>query len=104
MNFVIEKYDSNLKQTFVQLGRSERLVETRNTSIARAKEYLNGAIKERDRAVIQKKPIKKKSADLEAELKVAREESEELRPKNAELEREKTEIASNHARELICPK
>ncbi|KAF3569441.1 hypothetical protein DY000_02014242 [Brassica cretica] len=81
-----------------------RLFETplrRNTSIARAKEDLNGAIEARDRAVIQKKAIKKKSGHLEAELKVAREESEELRPKNAELEREKTEIASNHARELI---
>ncbi|KAF2537370.1 hypothetical protein F2Q68_00020606 [Brassica cretica] len=55
MNFVIEKYDSTLKQTFVQLGRSERQVETRNTSIARAKEDLNGAIEARDRAVIQKK-------------------------------------------------
>ena len=37
MNFIVEKYDSTLKQTMVQLGASEKLAQARLTAIERVR-------------------------------------------------------------------
>ena len=37
MNFLVEKYDSALKQTMIQLGSSEKLAQTRLKVIERVR-------------------------------------------------------------------
>lgn len=60
MNFLVEKYDSALKDTFVQLGRSEKRLEVRTKNIARAIEDLKGAIEAREHAIAREKPQRKR--------------------------------------------
>ncbi|KAF3585875.1 hypothetical protein F2Q69_00031032 [Brassica cretica] len=72
MNYLVEKYDSALKQTMIQLGAAEKLARTRLSAIERLRAE------------------NKKANDKATEEKEAREDSS--RPAAAALEKEKAEL------------
>ncbi|KAF3493357.1 hypothetical protein DY000_02054382 [Brassica cretica] len=96
MNFLVEKYDSALKQTMIQLGSSEKLAQTRLKVIERVRAEHKKA---NEKAAEEKEILRVKFEELEGKLKsssaarkeLVREKSH-LEQKAANLEKEKTEL------------
>ncbi|KAF2533227.1 hypothetical protein F2Q70_00031384 [Brassica cretica] len=96
MNFLVEKYDSALKQTMIQLGSSERLAQARLKAIERVRAEHKKA---NEKAAKEKEILRVKFKELEGKLKSARAARKELARENtrleqvaANLEKEKTEL------------
>ena len=96
MNYLVEKYDSTLKQTMVQLGASEKLARTRLGVIERLRAENKKAS---DKGAKEKEVLRVKFAELEDKLKSDRfAKKDALREKArlerlvASLEKEKTEL------------
>ena len=90
MNFLVEKYDSALKDTFVQLGRSEKRLEVRTKNLTRAIEDLKGGIEAREQAIAWEKAAEKKVEGLKTQLEAAQGELGESRRRNVALKRERS--------------
>ncbi|XP_013669200.1 uncharacterized abhydrolase domain-containing protein DDB_G0269086-like [Brassica napus] len=95
MNFLVEKYDSTLKQTMIQLGSSEKLAQTRLKVIERVRAEHKKA---NEKAAEEKEILRVKFEELEGKLKSSSAARKELvREKShleqtaANLEKEKTE-------------
>ncbi|KAF3493356.1 hypothetical protein DY000_02054384 [Brassica cretica] len=68
MNFLVEKYDSTLKQTMIQLGSSEKLAQTRLKVIERSWRASLNLPARRGKSSSEKKVIlEQKAANLEKE-------------------------------------
>lgn len=94
MNFVIEKYNMDLKHTFAQLGRSEKLVTAKEKYIARKKEFktvFKTAMRERSWNC-PKKGSKKKIDDLRTELLTVRAAGIDMYGSNASLSDPETTV------------
>ena len=96
MNFLVEKYDSALKQTMIQLGSSEKLAQTRLKVIERVRAEHKKA---NEKAAEEKEILRVKFEELEGKLKSSSAARKELvREKShleqtaANLEKEKTEL------------
>ncbi|XP_048624625.1 uncharacterized abhydrolase domain-containing protein DDB_G0269086-like isoform X1 [Brassica napus] len=96
MNFLVEKYDSTLKQTMIQLGSSEKLAQTRLKVIERVRAEHKKA---NEKAAEEKEILRVKFEELEGKLKSSSAARKELvREKShleqtaANLEKEKTEL------------
>jgi len=96
MNFLVEKYDSALKQTMIQLGSSEKLAQTRLKVIERVRAEHKKA---NEKAVKEKEILQVKFEELEGKLKSSSAARKELVRENrhleqtaASLEKEKAEI------------
>ncbi|XP_048637568.1 meiosis-specific protein ASY2-like [Brassica napus] len=96
MNYLVEKYDSTLKQTMIQLGASEKLARTRLGVIVRLRTENKKAS---DKEAKEKEVLRVKFAELEDKLKSDRlAKKDALREKArlerlvASLEKEKTEL------------
>ncbi|XP_033141071.1 meiosis-specific protein ASY2-like [Brassica rapa] len=96
MNYLVEKYDSTLKQTMVQLGASEKLARTRLGVIERLRAENKKAC---DKAAKEKEVLRVKFEELEDKLKSDRlAKKDALREKTrlerlvASLEKEKAEL------------
>ncbi|XP_048599606.1 meiosis-specific protein ASY2-like [Brassica napus] len=96
MNFLVEKYDSALKQTMIQLGSSEKLTQARLKAIERVRDEHKKA---NEKAAKEKEVLRVKFEELEGKLKSAGAAKKELARENtrleqatATLEKEKTEL------------
>ncbi|KAF2569078.1 hypothetical protein F2Q68_00025752 [Brassica cretica] len=96
MNFLVEKYDSALKQTMIQLGSSEKLAQARLNAIERIKAEHKKA---NEKAAKEKEVLRVRFEELEGKLKSAGAAKKELARENthleqaaATLEKEKTEL------------
>lgn len=97
MNFIIEKYDTTLKEILTQLGQDEKLAQVKYVALVRKgkdfKEVSEKAISERDQAIARKKAQKEKFVEKPEELRgllaSSREVTKELEREKAALEREK---------------
>ncbi|KAF3577969.1 hypothetical protein DY000_02031949 [Brassica cretica] len=96
MNFLVEKYDSTLKQTMIQLGSSEKLAQTRLKVIERVRAEHKKA---NEKTAEEKEILRVKFEELEGKLKSSSAARKELvREKShleqtvANLEKEKTEL------------
>ncbi|KAF3516559.1 hypothetical protein DY000_02059278 [Brassica cretica] len=96
MNFLVEKYDSTLKQTMVLLGAAEKLAQTRLKVIKRVRAELKQG---NEKAAKEKEILRVKFEELESKLKADRAAKKELvREKTrleevaATLEKEKAEL------------
>ena len=68
MNFLVEKYDSALKQTMIQLGSSEKLAQARLKAIERVRDEHKKA---NEKAAKEKEVLRVKFEELEGKLKSA---------------------------------
>lgn len=84
MNYLVEKYDSTLKQTMIQLGASEKLVRTRLGVIERLRAENKKAS---DKASKEKEVLRVKFAELEDKLKSDRLAKRDALREKARLER-----------------
>ncbi|KAG5384187.1 hypothetical protein IGI04_035657 [Brassica rapa subsp. trilocularis] len=96
MNYLVEKYDSTLKQTMIQLGASDKLARTRLGVIERLRAENKKAS---DKAAKEKEVLRVKFEELEDKLKSDRlAKKDALREKTrlerlvASLEKEKAEL------------
>ncbi|XP_033141428.1 uncharacterized protein LOC103853772 [Brassica rapa] len=96
MNYLVEKYDSTLKQTMIQLGTSDKLARTRLGVIERLRAENKKAS---DKAAKEKEVLRVKFEELEGKLKSDRlAKKDALREKTrlerlvASLEKEKAEL------------
>lgn len=96
MNFLVERYDTTLKQTMVQLGAADKLAATRLKVIERVRAELKQG---NEKAAKEKEVLRVKFEELENKLKTDRAAKKELvREKTllegiaAGLEKEKTEL------------
>ncbi|KAF3525323.1 hypothetical protein F2Q69_00048314 [Brassica cretica] len=96
MNFLVEKYDSALKQTMIQLGSSEKLTQARLKAIERVRAEHKKA---NEKAAKEKEVLRVKFEELEGKLKSAGAAKKKLVRENtrleqaaATLEKEKTEL------------
>ncbi|KAF3510987.1 hypothetical protein F2Q69_00007336 [Brassica cretica] len=96
MNFLVEKYDSALKQTMIQLGSSVKLAQARLKAIERVRAEHKKA---NETATKEKEILRVKFEELEGKLKSASAAKKELARENtrleqtaATLEKEKTEL------------
>ncbi|KAF3572801.1 hypothetical protein F2Q69_00060123 [Brassica cretica] len=96
MNFLVEKYDSTLKQTMIQLGSSEKLGQARLKAIERVRAEHKKANEE---TVKEKEVLRVKFKELEGKLKSDRAAKKELAREKAcldqtaaTLEKEKAEL------------
>lgn len=62
MNFLVEKYDSTLKQTMVQLGAAEKLAQARLKAVERVRAEHKKA---NDKAAKEKEVLRVKFEELE---------------------------------------
>ena len=83
MNYLVEKYDSTLKQTMVQLGVSEKLVQARLKAIERVRAEHKKA---NDKAAEEKEVLRVKFEELEGKLNSDRTSKKELAREKARLE------------------
>ncbi|XP_022570040.1 uncharacterized protein LOC111212736 [Brassica napus] len=83
MNFLVEKYDSTLKQTMVQLGASEKLAQARLKAIERVTTEHKKA---NEKDAKEKKVLRVKFEELEGKLKSDRAAKKELTREKARLE------------------
>ena len=95
-SFLVEKYDSALKQTMIQLGSSEKLAQARLKAIESVRAEHKKA---NEKAAEEKEILRVKFEELEGKLKSSRAEKKELTRENtrleqaaATLEKEKTEL------------
>ncbi|KAF3576119.1 hypothetical protein DY000_02031713 [Brassica cretica] len=96
MNSLVEKYDSALKQTMIQLGSSEKHAQARLKAIERVRAEHKKA---NEKAAKEKEVLQVKFEELEGKLKSAGAAKKELARENthleqaaATLEKEKTEL------------
>ncbi|KAG2275564.1 hypothetical protein Bca52824_058119 [Brassica carinata] len=96
MNFLVEKYDSALEQTMIQLGSSEKLAQARLKAIERVRAEHKKA---NEKAAKEKEILRVKFEELKGKLKSASAAKKELARENtrleqadATLEKEKTEL------------
>ncbi|XP_048611843.1 meiosis-specific protein ASY2-like [Brassica napus] len=96
MNFLVEKYDSALKQTMIQLGSSEKLAQARLKAIERVRAEHKKA---NEKAAKEKEVLRVRFEELEGKLKSActakkefARENTRLEQATAILEKEKTEV------------
>ncbi|KAF3607607.1 hypothetical protein DY000_02049959 [Brassica cretica] len=96
MNFLVEKYDSALKQTMIQLGSSEKLAQARLKAIERVRAEHKKA---NEKAAKETEITRVKFEELEGKLKSASAAKKKLARENtrleqaaATLEKEKTEL------------
>ncbi|KAF2583432.1 hypothetical protein F2Q68_00005713 [Brassica cretica] len=96
MNFLVEKYDSALKQTMIQLGSSEKFAQARLKAIERVRDEHKKA---NEKAAKEKEVLRVKFEELEGKLKSAGATKKELARENtrleqatATLEKEKAEL------------
>ena len=75
MNYLVEKYDSTLKQTMVQLGALEKLTQARLKAIKRVRAEHK---KVNDKAAKEKEVFQVKFEELEGKLKSDRASRKEL--------------------------
>ena len=75
MNFLVEKYDSALKQTMIQLGASEKLAQARLKAIERVRDEHKKA---NEKAEKEKEILRVKFEELEGKLKSDRVTKKEL--------------------------
>ena len=68
MNFLVEKYDSALKQTMIQLGSSEKLTQARLKAIERVRDEHKKA---NEKAAKEKEVLRVKFEEQEGRLKSA---------------------------------
>ncbi|KAF2552290.1 hypothetical protein F2Q68_00035797 [Brassica cretica] len=83
MNVRVEKYDSALKQTMIQLGTSEKLAQARLKAIERVRAEHKKA---NEKAAKKKEILRVKFEELEGKLKSARAAKKELARENTRLE------------------
>ena len=83
MNYLVEKYDSALKQTMIQLGAAEKLARTRLSAIERLWAENKKA---NDKATEEKEVLRAKFEELEGKLKSDRLAKKELRREKTRLE------------------
>ncbi|KAF8116023.1 hypothetical protein N665_0023s0002 [Sinapis alba] len=104
-NLLIAKYEKELKNTFVQLGRAQEVAQEKDRSLAHKGEELEAAKralrKTESRAAKRKKKMKAKIFMLGLELEAARRSNEELKEKNTEVEREKAKLDQEKAAMLL---
>ncbi|KAF8100248.1 hypothetical protein N665_0228s0003 [Sinapis alba] len=102
MKLVVQKYDRSLKDTLIQLGRSEDLQKEKEAEFARKdkelREELSVALADRDRAVARREVRKRKMEAMGAELASVRAAATELEQKNAAVEVETEMIAKCNRR------
>ncbi|XP_013633110.1 PREDICTED: uncharacterized protein At3g60930, chloroplastic-like [Brassica oleracea var. oleracea] len=96
LNFLVEKYDSALKQTMIQLGSSEKLAQERLKASERVRAEQKKA---NEKAAKEKEVLRVKFEELEGKLKSActakkefARENTRLEQATAILEKEKTEV------------
>ncbi|KAF2582704.1 hypothetical protein F2Q68_00004657 [Brassica cretica] len=104
MNFLVEKYDSALKQTMIQLRCSEKLAQARLKAIERVRAEHKKA---NEKAAKEKEVLRVKFEELEGKLKSAGAAKKELARENirleqaaATLEKEKTELLEERDAEV----
>ncbi|XP_048605602.1 uncharacterized abhydrolase domain-containing protein DDB_G0269086-like [Brassica napus] len=83
MNFLVEKYDSALKQTMIQLGSSEKLAQTRLKVIERVRGEHKKA---NEKAAEEKEILRVKFEELEGKLKSSSAARKELVREKSHLE------------------
>ncbi|KAF3537158.1 hypothetical protein F2Q69_00024205 [Brassica cretica] len=83
MNFLVEKYDTALKQTMIQLGSSEKLAQARLKAIEGVRAEHKKA---NEKAAKEKEILRVKLEELEGKLKSARAAKKELARENTRLE------------------
>ncbi|KAF3577971.1 hypothetical protein DY000_02031948 [Brassica cretica] len=83
MNFLVEKYDSTLKQTMIQLGSSEKLAQTRLKVIERVRAEHKKA---NEKAAKEKEILRVKFEELEGKLKSSSAARKELVREKSHLE------------------
>ncbi|KAG2323369.1 hypothetical protein Bca4012_058862 [Brassica carinata] len=96
MNYLVEKYDSALKQTMIELGLSQKLTRVRGSALERIRDEQKKA---KDQAAEEKEVLRVKFEELEGKLKSDRavkkelvREKDRLEKANAALEKEKAEL------------
>ncbi|KAF2555404.1 hypothetical protein F2Q68_00017267 [Brassica cretica] len=82
MNFLVEKYDSALKQTMIQLGSSEKLAQARLKAIERVRAEHKKA---NEKAAKEKEILRVKFEELEGKLKSASAAKKELARENTPI-------------------
>ncbi|KAF3549686.1 hypothetical protein DY000_02009127 [Brassica cretica] len=97
MNFLVEKYDSTLKQTMIQLGSSKKLAQVRLKVIERVRAEHKKA---NQKAAEEKEILRVKFEELEAKLKSARAARKELAQENNHLEQAAANLEKERA-ELV---
>ena len=83
MNFLVEKYDSALKQTMIKLGSSEKLAQARLKAIERVRAEHKKA---NEKAEKETEILRVKFEELEGKLKSDRAAKKELARENTRLE------------------
>ncbi|KAG2283051.1 hypothetical protein Bca52824_054271 [Brassica carinata] len=83
MNFLVEKYDSTLKQTMIQLGSSEKLAQARLKAIERVRAEHKKA---NEKTAKEKEVLRVKFEELEGNLKSDRVAKKELSREKAHLD------------------
>ena len=83
MNFLVEKYDSTLKQTMVQFEASQKLAQVRLKAIERVRTEHK---KPNDKAAKEKEVLREKFEELEGKLKSDRASKKELAREKTRLE------------------
>ncbi|KAF3499595.1 hypothetical protein F2Q69_00043129 [Brassica cretica] len=84
MNFLVEKYDSALKQTMIQLGSSEKLAQARLKAIERVRAVHKKA---NEKAAKEKEILRVKFEELEAAATLENEKTEVLEERDAAVEK-----------------
>ena len=83
MNFLVERYDTTLKQTMAQLGAADKLAATRLKVIERVRAELKQGS---EKAAKEKEVLRIKFEELETKLKADRAAKKELVREKAHLE------------------
>ena len=103
-NFVIEKYDSALKEALAESEKLKKTVVSKSRLLRRRKaewqEEFERMAEKRDRAVARRKAQKKRADAAEEELSVARSTVEALELRKANLMEEIGAKAAEHKKEL----
>ncbi|KAG2269487.1 hypothetical protein Bca52824_064042 [Brassica carinata] len=103
-NFVVEKYDSALKEALAESEKLKKTVVSKSRLLRRRKvewqEELERMAEKRDRVVARRKALKKRADTAEEELSVARSTIEDLELRKANLMEEIRAKAAEHKKEL----
>ncbi|KAF8108242.1 hypothetical protein N665_0113s0031 [Sinapis alba] len=93
MNFLIEKYDTTLKQTMAQLGSAEKLARLRERAIVRIRdEHKEATEKASAKSTEEKEILRAKFDELRNKLLSSYAEKKELAREKITLEREKAKL------------
>ena len=103
-NFVVEKYDSTLKEALAESEKLKKTVASESRLLRRKKAKWQGEFermaKKRDRVVARRKAQKKRADTAEEELSIARSTIEALELRKANLMEEIGVKAAEHKKEL----